>query len=49
MPEVRDTVLAAGSEVSGNSIAEMRARVVEEPGLCGKVVKQPNIRIDRCA
>lgn len=46
MPEVRDAVLASGSEVSGNSIAEMRARVVEERALWGKVVKQANIRID---
>jgi len=46
MPEVRELVFASGSEVSGNSIAEMRARVVAERTLWGKVVKQANIRID---
>jgi len=46
MPEVKDMVAAAGSEVSGIPTSEMRARVRAETAMWAKVVKAADIRAE---
>jgi tripartite-type tricarboxylate transporter receptor subunit TctC len=46
MPEVRDLVLAAGSETSGISTTETRDKVARETAMWAKVVKSTGIKVE---
>ncbi len=46
MPEVKELVLAAGSETSGMSPADTRAKVAAETAMWAKVVKSTGIKVE---
>ena len=46
MPEVKELVLGAGSEISGISPAETRAKVRDETAMWAKVVKSTGIKVE---
>ncbi len=46
VPEVKELVLAGGSEVSDKSVAAMRAKVRDETAMWAKVIKSTGIKIE---